>query len=113
MKTTEAIARADGLRTNTATDEQKAAWLNDLDGSLAEMMGIPPPENKWPEDAELLMPRPHEEIYVLYLVARIDYDNQELALYANDMELFNQAMRDARSWWRRHHLPPDAGNWRL
>ena len=32
MKVSEAIKQADALRDNTLTKEQKAAWLNKLDG---------------------------------------------------------------------------------
>ena len=35
MKVSEAIKRADALRMNTVSDEQKAAWVLDLDGQLA------------------------------------------------------------------------------
>ena len=39
MKVKEAIKRADLLRPNALGDEQKAAWLHDLDGQLAEFFG--------------------------------------------------------------------------
>lgn len=108
----EAIKRADSLRMNTVSDEQKAAWVTDLDGQLAEMFGIEPPASTWPEDRELLMPRPHEEIYQLYLICKIDYYNQEMGLYANDMAVYNAALAEALAWYRRRHLPRRAGNWR-
>ena len=77
MKVSEAMARADGLRLNAVPEAQKAAWVYELDGQLAEMMGGKPRENRWPEvDAELRMPRPHEEIYPLYLICKIDYPEE-------------------------------------
>ena len=114
MTINEAIARADALRANTANNEQKAEWVSDLDGQLAGMMNLPMPENKWPEeDRELLMPAPYSEIYVLYLVSKIDYFNQEYMLYANDREAYDKALGEALGWWRRNHRPVFAGGWRV
>ncbi|NCB34613.1 MAG: hypothetical protein EOM58_01065 [Clostridia bacterium] len=114
MKVSEAISQANGLRDNTLSDEQKAAWLFNLDGEVSEIVGEDAPANSWPEtDAELLMPAPHDDIYPLYLVAMIDYYNQESTLYANDMQVFNSAMNNARAWWRRHHRPDSKEYWKV
>jgi len=114
MTVKEAMRRADALRMNTVSDEQKAAWVSDLDGQLAEMFGIEPPVNNWPEeDRVLLMPPPHEEIYQLYLICKIDYYNQEMKLYANDLAIYNAALAEAQAWYRRHHRPRCDGNWRV
>ena len=40
MTVKEAINRADGLRMNTVSQEQKAAWVLDLDGQLAEIDAV-------------------------------------------------------------------------
>lgn len=111
MTTKEAVRRADALRMNTVSDEQKAAWVNDLDGQLAELFGVEPPANNWPEDRVLLMPAPHEEIYQLYLICKIDYYNQEMKLYANDMAIYNTALAEALAWYRRNNRPASSGNW--
>ena len=111
MTIKETIKRADALRMNTVSEEQKAAWVNDLDGQLAEMFGIKPPANNWPQDRELLMPSPHEEIYQLYLICKIDYYNQEMKLYANDLAIYNTALAEAQAWYRRTHRPTCSGNW--
>lgn len=113
MTVREAIKRADALRMNTVSDEQKAAWVSDLDGQLAEVFGIEPPANTWPEDRELLMPYPHEEIYQLYLTCKIDYYNQEMQVYTNDLAIYNAALDEALAWYRRCHRPRGSGNWRV
>jgi hypothetical protein len=114
MKVSEAIAQANDLRDNTLTDAQKAAWLYNLDGEVSEIVGQDAPVNSWPEtDAELLMPAPHDDIYPLYLVAMIDYYNQESTLYLNDMQVFNTAMNTARAWWRRTHKPERSEYWKV
>lgn len=114
MRVSEAMVRADGLRMNTVSEEQKAAWLYELEGQLAEMMRVPVPPFRWPEeDRKLLLPPPHEEVYSLYLVCKIDYYNQEMDLYANDRAMYDGALAEARGWWRRHHRPKGKGNWRV
>mgnify|MGYP006896011560 CR=1 FL=1 len=114
MTVKEAIRRADALRMNTAEADQKAAWLFELDGQLAELFGADLSENTWPEeDAAPLMPYPYDEIYQLYLICKIDYYNQEMELYANDRAVYEAALTEARAWWRRHHRPERTGNWKV
>ena len=114
MTVREAIAAADLLRPNTLFDEMKARFVYELDCDIAELQDVEQPSFVWPkEDAELLMPAPHDNIYPLYLAAKIDYYNQESALYANDMAIYNNAYEEARRWWRRHNKPASAGNWRV
>lgn len=68
----------------------------------------------WPEeDPVLLLSGPYEELYVLYLICKIDYYNQDLELCANDMTQYNQVMSEARAWWRRNHRPRNTGNWEV
>lgn len=113
MKYTDAIARADELRLNTLSDEQKTRWLYELDCTVAEMIEKPIPVWEFPTKRELLMPSPHEDVYVKYLVAMIDYYNGEAALYSNDLEIYNQSMSEARAWWIRNNCPRSSGNWRV
>ncbi len=114
MTVTEAIAAADLMRPNTLNDEQKARFLYELDCNVAELQGVDQPSFVWPEeDAELLMPAPHDNIYALYLAAKIDYYNQESAMYANDMAVYNSAYDEACAWWRRHNVPESLGNWKV
>lgn len=113
MKLSEAMARADELRPNMLSDEQKAVWLWSLDGQIAEMMHLPHRPLPWPEEnPELLMPVPHDEIYQLYLICKIDYYNQEMGLYANDVAIYNAALEEAQAWWRRHNRPREKKHWK-
>ena len=112
MTAQEAIQEADSLRPNVLDDSQKAEWVYKLDCEIAELMKQDKPEFVWPDDSELLMPSPHDDIYPMYLVAMIDFFNQDTALYQNDMEMFQQALDDAKSFYRRHNNPKDKRNWR-
>lgn len=111
MKINEAIARADDLRLNTISDEQKYTWLYELECTVCEMMGKKPPVKNFPKDIDLSMPAEHEDVYVKYLAAKIDYYNNEAKLYANDQAIFADAMQDARAWYIRNHGARNHGGW--
>lgn len=114
MKMSEAIARADALRPNTADEAQKAEWLWELEGQLREMMELPLRPSRWPEvDEQLLLEPLHQELYQLYLVCKLDYYNQEMELYSNDRILYNAALTEAQARWRRRHRPKSRGGWRV
>lgn len=113
MRIKEAITRADALRPNTLDEAQKAAWIYELEGRLAEVRRTPQPARTWPRDAALSMPPPYDNVYTLYLCAMIDLANQETALYADDMTVFNAAYGEAIAWWRRKHRPRPGRNWRV
>ena len=106
MTVKEAIKQADFLRPNAIDEELKALWLVEFDVEIAELKGVDVPENCWPEDQELLMEYPKQEIYVLYLMAKIDLANEESALYANDSAVANQAIAEAKAWWYRNYGTP-------
>lgn len=108
------IARADALRENSISEEQKAEWLHTFDCEIAEMMGKEAPENTWPYDRDLLLTeKQFENVYVLYLCTMISYYFGETSQYENDSALFNAAYAKARAWWIRNHRPQRSGNWRL
>jgi hypothetical protein len=113
MTVNDAIARADELRVNLFGEAQKAGWIHSADCAIAEMMGVEHPTNTFPNDRELLMPSPYDDVYVKYLMAMIAYHNGESGQYANDMELYNEAMERAGCWWIRNHRPASKGNWRV
>lgn len=106
MKLLAAIERANSLRPNAIPDDMKAGWITALDGEIAEMMGLYPQESEFPEDMDLLMPFPHDEIYSLYCMAMIDNAQEETDLYANDLQVANQAISEARRWWWRNRRVP-------
>nr|DAT45861.1 MAG TPA: hypothetical protein [Caudoviricetes sp.] len=111
MTITEVLSRSDELRLNTISREQKATWVAELDGQIAERLDAAAPTYHWPEEeAELLLPSPYDRVYVLYLCSQIDYYNNETALYANDKAVYDAALSEALGWWRRGHCPPYTGN---
>lgn len=113
MKLLEAIAKADNFRLNTIDEEIKAKWVYTVDCAAAEVMRKDRPEESFPSDRELLMPSPHDEIYVYYLNAMIDYYNGEIELYRNDISVFESAMKQAGAWYQRSHAAKNYGAWEV
>lgn len=111
MTVTGTISKADELRMNTISDEQKAEWVMGLDKEIADRMGIASRVHDWPAgDGELLLPSPYDRVYVLYLCSQIDYYNNETALYGNDKAVYDESLSEALAWWRRENCPADSGN---
>lgn len=111
MRVKEAIKRADALRPNTIAEERKADWLYELEGRLNQTRRVPPPARVWPVDSALGLPPPYDQVYERYLCAMIDHASEDTDLYSNDMALFEATYRQAIAWWRREHLPEEAGRW--
>lgn len=113
MTYSDVIARANELRINTVSDEQKNKWVYELECRIAEMMGKEDPEWIFPSNAELLLPARHDDVYVKYLVAMIDFSSGENEQYANDTVVFENAFAEARAWWIRNNRPTSAGGWKV
>lgn len=111
MTITLAISLVDELRPNTISDEQKAAWVMELDSQIAERLDAEPRVYDWPTEAgELMLPSPYDRVYVLYLCCQVDYYNNETAMYGNDKVVYDEALSEAIAWWRRQHCPAYSGN---
>ena len=100
-----ALAAADSLRPNTVSDEMKAEWIEDLETQFAEVQQVKPPQPSFPENKELLMPKPVDQVYIYWLCAMIDWAQLDLQLYQVDKAMFEEAHTFALAWWRRHNRP--------
>lgn len=101
MKICEAIEQVRTLKPNQYLDETLVRWLSDLDGQIwqdllmsYESGPAPAAYGEKDLDVELLVGKPHEELYVTYLGAKIDYMNGEFERYNNAMMMYN-AQRQA------------------
>ena len=95
------------MKPNAFTQEEKFNWLAALDSKIAlELMLMSPQDMeqirlRYPEDLgrELLVGFPHDEVYPLYLMARIDEMNGEYNKYANSSAIYNQYYSDFACWF--------------
>ena len=95
MTIAKAIERADELRPNPFSEEQKIRWLSELDGKIAREVL----ENKdfsgydyaHDSEAELILEEAYCDIYLFYLAAMIDFFSRDYTEYNNSMLMFNEA----------------------
>lgn len=114
MKVMEAIDRIDSLKHNTYTIAEKVDWLSRLDGRVKEEI-IDTHEDgdsivftgytEKDMTKELLVPAPHDEIYIKHLEAQIDYYNGEIERYNNSVMMFMNAYDTYSRHYNRQHLP--------
>ncbi|MBR4304212.1 MAG: hypothetical protein IKT81_02650 [Clostridia bacterium] len=112
MTPNQAIQRADELRPNALSRDTKLLWLGEIEGQVGCLMGREEGVHTDP-DGELLMQPPFDNIYYLYLCARIDHAHQDGDLYYNDTVMFNASFDRAKSHYRQQNLPQKRGNWRI
>jgi len=56
-------------------------------------------------DAALLVPDPYSRLYVLYIMAQVDFLNAELSRYNNTMVMYNMALSEYANWYNRNNMP--------
>jgi len=110
-----AIDQVRNLKPNQYDDETLVGWLSDLDGQIwqdllchygdAGMSAPQPYEYEKDLETELLIERPHEEIYVIYLCAKVDYQNGEFDRYNNAMMMVMSKMEAYQNAYNRMHMP--------
>lgn len=109
----EVIERADGEKPNAFDEKQKMAWVATLEGRLAadvflwDVTEIRAMKHDYPDgmDDELMVPWPHDDIYVYWLEAMIDRANGEDDRYQNSMQLYNAAYSNFVLWFVRSYEP--------
>lgn len=114
------IDRVDQGKPNAFSTAAKVAWLAALDGRIAVdvfLMDIAELEQfayRYPEDVEreLLVSFPHDDIYDLWLAARIDFENGEYDKYQNTMAMYNEHYASFVQWFTRTYEPARGGGFR-
>ena len=109
----EVITRVDENKPNAFTERQKVLWLAALDGRIAVdvfLMDITDAAQfryTHPESlsTELLVSFPHDDIYELWLEAKIDFANGEYDKYQNTMEFYNAAYNSFVRWFASVYEP--------
>ena len=111
MKIREAIETIKTTKPSQYNDQQLIAWLSELDGQVWEDLlakyGAPAPflpYRRMQMEMEMLIPFPHDQIYVTYLGAKIDYHNAEFERYNNEMMLYNAQLQAFYDAYTRTHV---------
>ncbi|MBR3422855.1 MAG: hypothetical protein IKG80_00025 [Clostridia bacterium] len=117
MTVQEVIARADALKPNAVPEAEKIRWLSTLEGMIKNE--IIDTHNGWeepisggasaaPEDT-LSAPPPYDDVYVFWIMAKIDFTNGEFDAYANSSAAFNNAYSAFADHVNRTKAPKNTG----
>ena len=118
MTIQEALTRADAIRHNTYTQEEKIEWLSRLDGKIRQLIldahvGEPAAFHGYdantPADTQLLVGKPFEEIYLYWLEAQICYRDGEIGDYNSAIAQYNRLYGTFLDAYRKSHMPKSAG----
>lgn len=118
MTVEEAIAWADQVKPNAFPREVKAEWLRRMNGSLAlEVFLMDQAELEALEedglDAALLVKAPYDDLYQLFLMAKIDEANGEYDKYANSYQIYNARRSEFTCWFCQTYDPAQGYNNRM
>jgi hypothetical protein len=114
MKISKVLETVNRRKPNAVDDEDKFKWLSDLDQSIfediiskAEDTTIDFKSYVYDSDMEkdLIVPDHYSELYIYYLFAKIDADNEEFNSYNNFMTLYNDLFDKFAAYYRRNHIP--------
>ncbi|MBR5093881.1 MAG: hypothetical protein IK095_02180 [Oscillospiraceae bacterium] len=111
MKAIEAIERADRLKPNAYSTEDKLAWLYRLDLQIATELHaayegesvLPDPAQAGAPDRALLVAAPWDELYDHYLAAQIDYFDRETEGFNASNAMFEASYGAYRNAFNREH----------
>ncbi len=116
MTIREAIDRTDAVKPNSYSPEEKVRWLAILDGMVkneiidthegGELVVFVPYTASTLVNTVLLIAEPYaQEVYPAWLAAQIDFANEEIPRYNNDMQAYNAAYDLYCRWYNRTHTP--------
>lgn len=115
MTIEQAIKRIDVIKPNSYSDSEKIAWLSRLDANIkkeivdthkgSELVSFKGYDSGTDKSTELIAPAPHDEMYLNYLAAQIDFANAEYGHYNNSISLFNAAYSAFVKYYNRTHVP--------
>ena len=110
MTIKEAIEKADRLRPNSFTVEDKKAWLADFESRIyneiysTHKCDIPFTDvSQMTEETKLFVKPPYDELYQLYLCSVVDFFNAEYSRYNNDMIMLNSLYSDYERYFNNNY----------
>lgn len=114
MTVGELVERIIMLRGRQYDENIIVGWLNEIEGQVvdevinrAEGYDTEFKPLLYDKDAEkkLSIPDRFQDVYINYLLSKIDYHNQETERYNNDVIMYNSAYDAYAAWFRRSYMP--------
>ena len=119
MKIIEAINQIDTLMHNTYHRNDKVQWLSELDYDIKQQIidnheggqsvSFTGYNADTPVETVLLVPAPHDIMYLRWLEAQIHYHNGEYDKYNNAIVMFNTAFDSYQKHYTRTQKPLSRG----
>jgi len=101
------IEIVDRLKPNSYSEEDKLRWINELEGMVQRLVIQADNiiEYVYPDDMdrELMIPAPFDDVYSLFLEAKIDYYNKEIGNYNNSAMMFEAQFSEYKKDYIRKH----------
>ena len=117
MYVCDAIQKAKQLRSSEVSTDTMVQWLAALDGKIwteiicqydehtpAAMPTYGIYDADPEEETNLLIPAPYDQIYIDYLLMRIDLENDDYERYNNRAVLFNEQYQAYVNYYNREHI---------
>ena len=101
------IRLVDAMKPNGADALVKRRFLGEVEGRVrVELLGESPEmclpfDENTPEDTELCVPHPYDQLYWMYLAAMLDYMSGDTVRYESGAALFNTAYQSFGKWLKR------------
>ena len=116
MTIQKALDLADQLKPNMMSRMVKIHFLEEIDRLIHEELvmthehtaaeeTVPSYDTDTDGGTELIVPSPHDMLYVYWLMSKIDHMNQETDKYNNDRALFEREYEETSDWWTRTKRP--------
>ena len=116
----EAISKANELKFNAFSQEQKVGWLSRLDHMVktqiidthegGENVNFTGYDSDTDMHTSLLIPAPFDEVYLRWMEAQIDYHNGEIDKYNISITMFNTEYEAFANWYNRNYMPVSRGS---
>ena len=114
MNVNELLETVTALRGQQYGTNEMVAWMNEIEGKVVEEvlncyegfdLTFTPIVYEEDGERELSIPDRFRDVYVNYMLSKVDFLNQETERYNNDVIMFNAAWEDYTSWFIRTHKP--------
>lgn len=114
MTVGELIERIIILRGRQYDEDIMVGWLNEIEGQVVDDvvnraegydMVFRPLSYAQDTERQLTIPDRFQDVYINYMLSKIDYHNQETERYNNDVVMYNSAYDAYAAWFRREHRP--------
>ena len=114
MKISKVMRLANELKDDKLSTELKLQFINECEGMVqSEVMMLSSSDiivyDENDLESALIVKPPHDKIYLAYLVAMIDYANNEYNKYANTISLFQSYFKEFHTWYFNRFHPGDGG----